>query len=206
MNEMSKRTLKAVPKDFSVRPLTTQAEISAASQPTQDGTCGLWWDDAIATYYTPAPAARCPFEAFHADEEEPEERTEAGPREILAGIREQADAATEGPWELLGDGEYVSGPGILVAPDDGGVTSADAEFIAAARTNVPWLLEQIERRDKALEAVRALHKPVEVEPSETICSGCSTLRGQGEAARYFPFTEYPCPTVAKVEAKLKGGA
>lgn len=55
------------------------------------------------------------------------------PREALARIRAQADAATEGPWELLGDGEYVSGPGILVAPDDGGVTSADAEFIAAAR-------------------------------------------------------------------------
>ena len=63
------------------------------------------------------------------------------PRETLARIRAQADAATEGPWELLGDGEYVSGPGILVAPDDGGVTSADAEFIAAARTTVPALLD-----------------------------------------------------------------
>lgn len=63
------------------------------------------------------------------------------PRETLTRIRAQADAATEGPWELLGDGEYVSGPGILVAPDDGGVTSADAEFIAAARTTVPALLD-----------------------------------------------------------------
>ncbi len=29
------------------------------------GTCGRSWDDAIATSYTPAPAARCPFEYFH---------------------------------------------------------------------------------------------------------------------------------------------
>ena len=94
MNEMSKRTLKAIPKDFSVRPLTTQAEISAASQPTQDGTCGLWWDDAIATYYTPAPSARCPFEAFHADEEEPEERQMPDPSTILDQIRFRTNATS----------------------------------------------------------------------------------------------------------------
>ena len=115
----------------------------------------------------------------------------------LNEIEARANAATEGPWELLGDGEYVSGPGILVAPDDGGVTSADAEFIAAARTNVPRLVD-------ALEKVLILHKPVEVEPSETICSGCSTLRGQGETARYFPFTEYPCPTVRAITTALEG--
>ena len=56
----------------------------------------------------------------------------------------------------------------------------------------------------ALEAVLELHKPVEVEPSETICSGCSTLRGQGETARYFPFTEYPCPTVRDITTALEG--
>ena len=85
------------------------------------------------------------------------------PRETLARIRAQADAATEGPWELLGDGEYVSGPGILVAPDDGGVTSADAEFIAAARTDVPWLLDQVESRDKALDAALRLADQMEAE-------------------------------------------
>ena len=85
------------------------------------------------------------------------------PRETLNRIRAQADAATEGPWELLGDGEYVSGPGILVAPDDGGVTSADAEFIAAARTDVPWLLDQVESRDKALDAALRLADQMEAE-------------------------------------------
>jgi hypothetical protein len=33
------------------------------------GHCGLSWDDAIITSMTPAPAARCPFEAFHVYEE-----------------------------------------------------------------------------------------------------------------------------------------
>jgi hypothetical protein len=29
------------------------------------GSCGLSWDDSIATSCTPAPAGRCPFEQFH---------------------------------------------------------------------------------------------------------------------------------------------
>ena len=53
-----------IPADFPVRP----AEI-----PVPDvhhafatcGECGLSWDDTIPTAYTPAPSARCPFEAFH---------------------------------------------------------------------------------------------------------------------------------------------
>ena len=29
------------------------------------GSCGRTWNDALVTAYTPAPAARCPFEAWH---------------------------------------------------------------------------------------------------------------------------------------------
>lgn len=47
--------------------------------------------------------------------------------------------------------------------------------------------------------VRSVHFPVDVEPSETICAGCSTLRGAGEHARYFPFEEYPCATVLALD-------
>lgn len=118
------------------------------------------------------------------------------PREILARIRAQADAATEGPWELLGDGEYVSGPGILVAPDDGGVTSADAEFIAAARTTVPALLD-------ALEKVLALHPRVVVMAADpefgqmeddAICGACIV---DYEAA------DWPCPNVRAITTALE---
>ena len=126
------------------------------------------------------------------------------PREALARIRAQADAATEGPWELLGDGEYVSGPGILVAPDDGGVTSADAEFIAAARTDVPWLLEQVGLRDKALEAVLELHKDGGESQGYLddgsygdmphCCTECGSLGEYG--------VPYPCPTVTAIRQHL----
>ena len=118
------------------------------------------------------------------------------PREALARIRAQADAATEGPWELLGDGEYVSGPGILVAPDDGGVTSADAEFIAAARTTVPALLD-------ALEKVLALHPRVVVMAADpefgqmeddAICGACIV---DHEAA------DWPCPNVRAITTALE---
>ena len=136
------------------------------------------------------------------------------PRETLARIRAQADAALEGPWEAKSETPTMSGavwnlrivgkPGIRMNVTEWQHGMESAEFIAASRTDVPWLLDQVELRDKALEAVLALHKPVEVEPSETICSGCSTLRGQGETARYFPFTEYPCPTVRAITTALEG--
>ena len=58
-------------------------------------------------------------------------------------------AASEGPWEINGAGEYVSGVGLMVAPDDGGVSGTDVEFIADARTAMPKALN-------ALEAVLAL--------------------------------------------------
>jgi hypothetical protein len=51
-----------VPSDFPVRPLRPTDK--AADRATC-GHCGLSWDDAIPTSYTPAPSARCPFEAFH---------------------------------------------------------------------------------------------------------------------------------------------
>jgi hypothetical protein len=54
--------VKQIPKNFPVKPLKPgdKAEDRATC-----GQCGLSWDDAIPTSYTPAPSARCPFEAFH---------------------------------------------------------------------------------------------------------------------------------------------
>lgn len=72
------------------------------------------------------------------------------PRETLARIRAQADAATEGPWEHEpppGPGEDPMRPICVYPKEDGGTLAyvqpleADAEFIAAARTNVPALLD-----------------------------------------------------------------
>lgn len=53
-----------VPADFPVQPLQPE-QVSQAKDPVTCGTCGLTWDDGVSTSYTPAPGARCPFEAYH---------------------------------------------------------------------------------------------------------------------------------------------
>lgn len=55
------------------------------------------------------------------------------------------EGVTPGPWELIGGGEYVTGVGVCVAPDDGGVTDADARFIAQAHTLMPELVAEVEK-------------------------------------------------------------
>lgn len=132
----------------------------------------------------------------------------------LDEIEARANAATEGPWEWEGEAkaEWEIGANSLVPsrrPDDpvlygygydaSGIevkTPADAEFIAHARTDVPWLLEQVERRDKALEAVLDLHKEDGHGwgPGESFCTECQ----QG----YGLLVPYPCPTVAAIRQHL----
>ncbi len=51
-----------IPKSFPVQPLKPN---QPAKGRATCGTCGRSWDDGIATGYTPAPSARCPFEYFH---------------------------------------------------------------------------------------------------------------------------------------------
>jgi hypothetical protein len=51
-----------IPNDFPVKPIGPK---DYAKDRCTCGTCGLSWDDAIPTTYTPAPSARCPFESFH---------------------------------------------------------------------------------------------------------------------------------------------
>jgi hypothetical protein len=51
-----------IPDDFPVRPLGPGDK---AKDKVTCGYCGLSWDDAIPTSWTPTPAARCPFEYFH---------------------------------------------------------------------------------------------------------------------------------------------
>ena len=86
----------------------------------------------------------------------------------LDEIEARANAATEGPWtpdeytEVDPDGFYELSR--VIAPDpDGddwcaigvvhtGILRPDADFIAHARTDVPWLIEQVRKRDAALRA------------------------------------------------------
>jgi len=88
--------------------------------------------------------------------------TERGER--LRGIRERIDAATAGAWIVDEVGEVVQ-----PAEDDAHrfdimdlriakahESKADAEFIAAARTDVPWLLAEVERLEVIMAGVQTL--------------------------------------------------
>ena len=57
-------THKDIPATFPVAVLNDGDE---AKDRATCGNCGLSWDDAISTSYTPAPSGRCPFEYFHAE-------------------------------------------------------------------------------------------------------------------------------------------
>ena len=83
----------------------------------------------------------------------------------LEEMRAIEQAASEGPWEINGAGEYVSGVGLMVAPDDGGVSGANAEFIAASRTFVPDALD-------ALEEILELHSHEVYDSNRRMCSAC----------------------------------
>lgn len=70
---------------------------------------------------------------------------------------------------------------------------SNQEFILDAHNvTVPALVAMV-------EAVLGQHRPVEVEPSDTICGGCSNRLPNG---RYMPIVEFPCPTVRALEAVI----
>ena len=124
------------------------------------------------------------------------------PRETLARIRKRADAATKGPWvcTLNGDESEVTYANAPITWDDHGgevFTEGDAEFIAAARTTVPALLD-------ALEKVLELHQPVTDGMGFTedgyggISPACSSCGTSDEYA-----VPYPCPTVTAITTALE---
>ena len=83
--------------------------------------------------------------------------------ERLDEIEARANAATQGPWErhpYMGSGATLAKPNhpfhelnILKTTDDWPPVAADAEFIAAARTDVPALLAEVRRLQAAAERV-----------------------------------------------------
>ena len=114
------------------------------------------------------------------------------PRETLARIRERADAATDGPWMGVCDSDGYLGR--VIGPDGFGIAEdfrddADAEFIAAARTDVPRLVD-------ALEKVLELHKDDGFDwgHGRSFCAECQ----QGDGLP----VPYPCPIVTAITQAL----
>ena len=77
----------------------------------------------------------------------------------LAEIKARADAATDGPWvrdmhspDMSGrSGWYIRGPrklGLRSMVLNSRMLSGDAEFVEAAREDVPWLVDQVESLER----------------------------------------------------------
>ena len=116
----------------------------------------------------------------------------------LDEIRQREAAATRGPWDSEwqnGDGNYawvLAHPNgqfhplnvIKVCHDDWPPSFADAAFVAAARSDVPWLVAEVERlRDERVElwscpacafTFDAMH--VDADTGEYSCPACAELR------------------------------
>ena len=102
----------------------------------------------------------------------------ADPRAVLAAIQQRADAATDGPWQMdtngccamahiEGDLGFIGGERTMVP--------ADAEFIAASRTDVPRLVA-------ALTAVLDLANKYERDDAEHL-----DRFGQPHPVAYHPY-------------------
>ena len=121
------------------------------------------------------------------------------PRETLARIRAQAGAASEGPWGVSMDRiEHTGGGEYAVAYDV--AREEDSEFIAAARTTVPALVD-------ALEAVLKVHRDggesqgyLDNGHYGVIDHCCTECGSYGEYG-----TPWPCPTVTAITTTLEGG-
>ena len=123
------------------------------------------------------------------------------PRETLNRIRKQADNATKGPWvcTLNGDESEVTYANAPITWDDHGgevFTEGDAEFIAAARTTVPALLDALEKVLRLHPRVVVLHADPEFGRMEddAICGAC--------IVNHEP-ADWPCPNVRAITTALE---
>jgi hypothetical protein len=89
----------------------------------------------------------------------------------LKQIRERAEKAASGPWEpeCWNDWQDESNPVPLLHLKSPYIfaTADDFEFIAHAREDIPWLLEQLQVAIEALRAIKA-HSDCRVYPEEWI--------------------------------------
>ncbi len=98
-------------------------------------------------------------------------------------IKARAEAATVGPWEGVPYGT-IDGQGRAFVSAYRGTysvaysfglqkrASADIDFIAHAREDIPHLLAQLEARDKTLEEVGALPFEHEIAIGDTCARSC----------------------------------
>ena len=132
----------------------------------------------------------------------------------LEEIKARADAATEGPWvrdmhspDMSGrSGWYIRGPrklGLRSMVLNSRMLSGDAEFVEAAREDVPWLVDQVERLERwkfeaceVMSGLRELGKALGLRPGVQI-TGPAAL---AEVARLTAERDALAAQVARVES------
>ena len=121
----------------------------------------------------------------------------------LDEIEARANAATPGPWEADGSAHVLTAgnTATFVArcadPDGSDAGVPDAEFIAHARTDVPALLDALEKVLRLHPRVVVLHADPEFGRMEddAICGAC--------IVNHEP-ADWPCPTVEAITTALEG--
>lgn len=63
----------------------------------------------------------------------------------LHAIAERAAAATSGPWTADGGPREFWVNGLPSLPYEGNLLEPDAEFVAHAREDIPWLLDLVRK-------------------------------------------------------------
>ena len=139
--------------------------------------------------------------------------------EWLDEVRADLDAATDGPWRWRNTEEPLlvgARSRIVMAFSRMGTQRAQPEFRAtdgllekAGKANlnaypdaslIASTPDRLDRMERALRGVMELHRPIEVEPSDTICAACSNQLPNGW---FLPVVEWPCPTVATIKEALE---
>lgn len=134
--------------------------------------------------------------------------------EQLNEIQARADAATEGPWTNRKQRELENGsdarwiyPGNIVAADSHQIivtqtgNTANSEFIAHARTDIPILVAGYRKREAALRAVFDLHKSI-LYSAKSPSSHVSIYVCEHCIEEHDGAVAYPCPTVRVVLTAL----
>ena len=124
----------------------------------------------------------------------------------LDEIEARTNAATEGPWVTYTVTPHM-GSEVLTAPREGEdygdyvvpeyIDMDNAEFIAHARTDVPALLDALEKVLRLHPRVVVLHADPEFGRMEddAICGAC--------IVNHEP-ADWPCPTVEAITTALEG--
>jgi len=112
----------------------------------------------------------------------------------LSEIRAREQAATEGPWRVGRDSLdcETPWPSRIIALRDGkhiahlakaGTSEKDAAFLVRARTDIPYLLDLVERMGERLDSFVANHSTITTMTPETHTSGYTCTCGLCKRAR-----------------------